>query len=143
MAMAQRVTPAAAETATVVLGTAAVAVAAAALAAAAVVVVVVTVGVIRMEYPNCTPLLVKILEGLLSRDYNCGKASYHHEVINAANEVISSIDKDELAKYFSEKSEPEDEEGMKLKKKMEATRDQLVEALYRKGLALLSLQVSI
>ncbi|XP_031502252.1 tripeptidyl-peptidase 2 isoform X2 [Nymphaea colorata] len=96
---------------------------------------------LKMEYPNCTPLLVKILEGLLSRDYNCGKASYHHEVINAANEVISSIDKDELAKYFSEKSEPEDEEGMKLKKKMEATRDQLVEALYRKGLALLSLQV--
>lgn len=33
------------------------------------------------------------------------------QVIDAANEVIDSIDQDELAKYFSQKSDPEDEEA--------------------------------
>jgi tripeptidyl-peptidase-2 len=33
------------------------------------------------------------------------------QVIDAANEVIGSIDKDELAKAFSLKTDPEDEEA--------------------------------
>lgn len=33
------------------------------------------------------------------------------QVIDAANEVVGSIDRDELAKYFSLKSDPEDEEA--------------------------------
>lgn len=33
------------------------------------------------------------------------------QVISAANEVVDSIDRDELAKYFGIKSEPEDEEA--------------------------------
>lgn len=93
------------------------------------------------------------------------------QVIDAANDVIDSVDKDELAKYFSLRSDPEDEEAevpvlhqclpyatlsyvcfsglrqlifssliQKIKKKMEMTRDQLAEALYQKGLALVDIE---
>ncbi|XP_058082097.1 tripeptidyl-peptidase 2 [Magnolia sinica] len=91
---------------------------------------------LKSEYPKYTPLLAKILEGLLSRSPSEDKISYNEEVINAADEVIESIDKDELAKYFSVKADPEDDDAEKIKKKMELTRDQLAEALYQKGLAL-------
>lgn len=33
------------------------------------------------------------------------------QIINAANEVIDSIDKEELAKYFSVKFDPEEDEA--------------------------------
>lgn len=33
------------------------------------------------------------------------------QVIDAANEIVDSIDRDELAKYLSHKSDPEDEEA--------------------------------
>jgi tripeptidyl-peptidase-2 len=33
------------------------------------------------------------------------------QVIDAANEVVDSIDRDELAKFYSLKSDPEDEEA--------------------------------
>lgn len=33
------------------------------------------------------------------------------QIVNAANEVINSIDKDELLKFFSVKPDPEDEEA--------------------------------
>ncbi|RDX90815.1 Tripeptidyl-peptidase 2, partial [Mucuna pruriens] len=85
------------------------------------------------EYPN--PLLAKILEGLVSRSYMNDKFHHHEEVIDAANEVIDSIDRQDLAKFFALKNDPEDEEEEKIKKKMESIRDQLAEALYQKGLA--------
>ncbi|OVA01192.1 Peptidase S8/S53 domain [Macleaya cordata] len=91
---------------------------------------------LKSENPNYTPLLSKILEGLLSRSGVQDRILYNKEVIDAANEVVDSIDKDELAKYFSVKSDPEDDEAEKIKKKMEANRDQLVEAIYRKGISL-------
>ncbi|PRQ60108.1 putative tripeptidyl-peptidase II [Rosa chinensis] len=98
---------------------------------------------LKSEYPKHTPLLAKILEGLLSRNSVEDKICHDKEVIDAANEVVDSIDRDELAKFFSLRTDPEDEEAEKNKKKMETTRDQLAEALYQKGLALadiLSLQ---
>ncbi|OAY76111.1 Tripeptidyl-peptidase 2 [Ananas comosus] len=61
-------------------------------------------------------------------------------IITAANEVIDSVDREELAKYFSLKPDPDEEEAEKVKKKMEATRDQLAEALYQKGLALADIE---
>ncbi|XP_057988709.1 tripeptidyl-peptidase 2 isoform X2 [Hevea brasiliensis] len=91
---------------------------------------------LKSEYPNYTPLLAKILEGLLSESNVGDKIGHDEEIIRAANEVIDSIDRDELAKFFSLKSDPEDEEAEKIKKKMETTRDQLIEALYQKGLAI-------
>nr|AFN53692.1 tripeptidyl peptidase II [Linum usitatissimum] len=90
----------------------------------------------KAEYPQHTPLLAKILEGLHSRSKIDDKIKHSQEVIATADEVISSVDKDELAKFFSYKPDPEDEEAEKMKKKMETTRDQLAEALYSKGLAL-------
>ncbi|KAK9121596.1 hypothetical protein Syun_019213 [Stephania yunnanensis] len=97
---------------------------------------------LKSEYPKYTPLLAKILECLLSQSAGDDKFFYHEQVIHAANEVIDSIDKDELAKYFSLKSDPEDDEAEKIKKKMETTREQLIEALYRKGLALAEIGAS-
>ncbi|KAH7538028.1 hypothetical protein FEM48_Zijuj03G0155900 [Ziziphus jujuba var. spinosa] len=95
---------------------------------------------LKSEYPKYTPLLSKILEGLVSRNNVVDKIHHDEEVISAANEVVDSIDRDELAKYFGIKSEPEDEEAEKIKKKMETTRDQLAEALYQKGLALAEIE---
>ncbi|PON90851.1 Tripeptidyl peptidase [Trema orientale] len=95
---------------------------------------------LKSEYPKYTPLLAKILEGLLSR-YNIeDKIGQYEKVIDAANEVIDSIDKDELIKFFALKTDPEDDEAEKLKKKMETTREQLAEALYQKGLALAEIE---
>ncbi|WVY96824.1 hypothetical protein V8G54_028975 [Vigna mungo] len=88
------------------------------------------------EYPKHTPLLAKILEGLVSRSYIKDKVLHHEEIIDAANEVIDSVDKEELAKFFALKHDPGDEEVEKTKKEMDLARDQLAEALYQKGLAL-------
>ncbi|ESQ55302.1 hypothetical protein EUTSA_v10024222mg [Eutrema salsugineum] len=95
---------------------------------------------LKSEYPNHTPLFAKILEGLLSGPEAGDKISYHKEIIDAANEVVCSVDVDELARFLLQKSEPEDEEAENLKKKMEMTRDQLAEALYQKGLAIARLE---
>ncbi|KAL2324539.1 hypothetical protein Fmac_023597 [Flemingia macrophylla] len=95
---------------------------------------------LKSEYPKYTPLLAKILEGLVSRSYIKDKFHHNEEVIDAANEVIDSIDRDELIKYFALKNDPEDEEAEKIKKKMESTRDQLAEALYQKGFALAEIE---
>ncbi|KAM1020795.1 hypothetical protein ACFX2I_041985 [Malus domestica] len=100
----------------------------------------------QSEYPKYTPLLAKILEAVPSRNNDKDKISHEKEVIDAANEVVDSVDRDELAKFFTLRSDPDDEEAEKIKKKMETTRDQLAEALYQKGLALAeieSLQVGI
>ncbi|MQM06778.1 hypothetical protein Taro_039605 [Colocasia esculenta] len=95
---------------------------------------------LKLDYPKYTPLLAKILDGLVSRSAGDDKIKHNQETINAANEVIDSIDKEELARYFSVKYDPEDDEAEKNKKKMELTRDQLVEALYQKGLALAEIE---
>ncbi|KAB2016864.1 hypothetical protein ES319_D08G122200v1 [Gossypium barbadense] len=95
---------------------------------------------LKSEYPEYTPLLVKIMESLLSRDNIDDKTQHYDEVIDAANEVIDSIDRDELAKFFSLKSDPEDEEAEKNKKMMETSRNQLAQALYQKGLALAEIE---
>ncbi|KAJ1385009.1 Peptidase S8/S53 domain [Sesbania bispinosa] len=94
----------------------------------------------EIKYPKYTPLLAKILEGLVSRSNITDKIHHDEEVIDAANEVIDSIDRDELAKFFALKNDPEDEEAEKIKKKMESTRDQLAEALYQKGIALAEIE---
>ncbi|XP_051137979.1 tripeptidyl-peptidase 2 [Andrographis paniculata] len=91
---------------------------------------------LKSEYPKYTPLLAKILEGLVSQNNVEDKTRHYEEIIIAADEVIKSVDTDELAKYFALKYDPEDEGAEKLKKKMDATRDQFTEALYQKGLAL-------
>ncbi|KAF3954240.1 hypothetical protein CMV_020394 [Castanea mollissima] len=95
---------------------------------------------LKSEYPKYTPLLAKILEGLLSQSNVEDKIHHDEEVIDSANEVFDSIDREELAKFISLKSDPEDEEAEKNKKKMEITCDQLVEALYQKGLALADIE---
>lgn len=99
-------------------------------------------GSLKSEYPNYTPLLAKILECLVSQTGEEDKIRLNKEVIEAANEVIDSIDKDELAKYFSVRSDPENEETEKIRKQMETTRDQYTNALYKKGLAIADIESS-
>ncbi|CAL5362932.1 unnamed protein product [Camellia sinensis] len=74
------------------------------------------------------------------RFYTPGGLLHHHECNDYTDEVIGSVDTDELAKYFSFKSDPEDEGAEKMKKKMETARDQLAEALYQKGLAMAEIE---
>ncbi|TQD86599.1 hypothetical protein C1H46_027865 [Malus baccata] len=95
---------------------------------------------LKSEYPKYTPLFAKILETVLSRSNDKDKVCHEKEVIDAANEVVDSIDRDELAKFFALRSDPDDEEAEKIKKKMETTRDQLAEALYQKGLAVAEIE---
>uniref|UniRef100_A0ACD5Z3T0 Uncharacterized protein n=1 Tax=Avena sativa TaxID=4498 RepID=A0ACD5Z3T0_AVESA len=95
---------------------------------------------LKSEYPKYTPLFAKILECVLQESTSNDKISHHKEVIAAADEVVDSIDKEELAKLLSLKPDPEDEESQKTKKKMEETRDQLADALYQKGLALAEIE---
>nr|CAB3450616.1 unnamed protein product [Digitaria exilis] len=95
---------------------------------------------LKSEYPKYTPLLAKILECVLQKTAYDDKIGHEKEVIAAADEVVGSIDKEELAKYLSLNSDPEDEEAQKFKKKMEETRDQLADALYQKGLALAEIE---
>uniref|UniRef100_A0A7N0V8S6 Tripeptidyl-peptidase II n=1 Tax=Kalanchoe fedtschenkoi TaxID=63787 RepID=A0A7N0V8S6_KALFE len=96
---------------------------------------------LKSEYPKYTPLLVRIMEGLLSQSNNEDKIVHNGEIVEAANDVIDSIDRDELAKYLLLRNDPDDVESEKFKKKMEAARDQLAEALYQKGLALYEIEM--
>ncbi|KAL8049661.1 hypothetical protein ABFX02_06G033300 [Erythranthe guttata] len=96
---------------------------------------------LKSEYPKYTPLLAKILEALISQNNFEDKIQHYEEIVGAADEVIESIDTDELAKYFSIKSDPEEEGAEKTKKKMDTTRDQLADALYQKGLALAEIEL--
>ncbi|KAK3154839.1 hypothetical protein QOZ80_2BG0195730 [Eleusine coracana subsp. coracana] len=94
---------------------------------------------LKSEYPKYTPLLTKILECVLQKTCD-DKISHQKEIVAAADEVVASIDTEELAKYLSLNSDPEDEKAEKFKKKMEETRDQLADALYQKGLALAEIE---
>ncbi|KAK1266677.1 hypothetical protein QJS04_geneDACA000427 [Acorus gramineus] len=95
---------------------------------------------LKQEYPKYTPLLSKILEGFLTGGADEDNIDRYEEIINAAIDVVNSVDKDELLKYFSVKSDPEDIEAEKIRKKMEAMHDQLAEAFYQKGLALAKIE---
>ncbi|KAJ0715127.1 putative tripeptidyl-peptidase II [Helianthus annuus] len=89
----------------------------------------------QAEYPNYTPLLAQILEGLISQEVE-DKAHHYEEIVAAADEVADSIDTEELAKFLSINGDPKEEDFTETKKKMEKRPDLLVEALYQKGLAL-------
>ncbi|XP_073111264.1 tripeptidyl-peptidase 2-like [Elaeis guineensis] len=56
---------------------------------------------LKTDYPKYTPLLAKILEGLLSSGADQDKVSRDKEIVDAADEVIDSIDREELAKCLS------------------------------------------
>ncbi|XP_006647647.1 tripeptidyl-peptidase 2 [Oryza brachyantha] len=94
---------------------------------------------LKAEYPKYTPLLAKILECIVQKATD-DKISHQKEIIAAADEVVDSIDKEDLAKSLSLKPDPEDDEAQKNKKNMEETRDQLADALYQKGLALAEIE---
>ncbi|MED6151045.1 tripeptidyl-peptidase II Tpp2 [Stylosanthes scabra] len=95
---------------------------------------------LKSEYLKYTPLLAKILEGLVSRNNIKDKLQHHEQVIDAANEVIDSIETEKLAKFLALKHDQDDEEAEKMKKEMELARDRLAEALYQKGLSLAELE---
>ncbi|KAG0480500.1 hypothetical protein HPP92_011358 [Vanilla planifolia] len=93
---------------------------------------------LKKQYPKCTPLLASILHGLLSGYVEEDKTTHYKEIVSVANEVIESVDQEELAEFFLFKPDHEVEEAEKIKK-MELTRYHLTWALYQKGLALAEL----
>ncbi|CAM6096265.1 unnamed protein product [Calypogeia fissa] len=88
---------------------------------------------LQTDYPKHLPLKVEILQKLAASQV---KDDDKAKIIQAADDVISLIDKDALAKYFGVKSETDDPHAVQLKKDMETQRDMLADALYKKGLAL-------
>eukprot|EP00252_Welwitschia_mirabilis_P023337 TRINITY_DN6570_c0_g1_i2.p1 TRINITY_DN6570_c0_g1~~TRINITY_DN6570_c0_g1_i2.p1 ORF type:complete len:443 (-),score=97.06 TRINITY_DN6570_c0_g1_i2:334-1662(-) len=92
---------------------------------------------LKSEYPNHTSLLARILEVVAKMDIKNDPIKHHSEVIKAADDVILSINKEELAKYFGIKHKPDEED---VKKHMEELRDYLADAFYKKGLALTELE---
>ncbi|KAG0483011.1 hypothetical protein HPP92_011095 [Vanilla planifolia] len=94
---------------------------------------------LKKQYPKYTPLLASILDGLLSGYVEEDKIAHNKEIVSVSNEVIESVNQEELAEFFLFKPDHEAEEAEKIKKKMELTRDQLAQALYQKGLALAEL----
>ena len=58
------------------------------------------------------------------------------KVVAAADAVIATIDEDRLATELGRRANPEDSEASDRRKKIERMRDDLVDALYRKGRAL-------
>ncbi|PWA42082.1 tripeptidyl peptidase 2 [Artemisia annua] len=61
------------------------------------------------KYPKYNSVLAKILERLLSQEVE-DKLHHYEGIIAAADEVVESIDRDELAKVFSINGDPEKEE---------------------------------
>ncbi|KAK3447201.1 hypothetical protein EUGRSUZ_A02780 [Eucalyptus grandis] len=76
---------------------------------------------LKSEYPKHTPLLARILEYLLSQSDVKDKIHHNRKIIDGADEVINSIDRDELAKYFAFKSDPEDEDAEQERASAKAT----------------------
>lgn len=84
------------------------------------------------EYPAHVPLLManlKYLDGLKTRSEILPK------IVEAADRVIAEISEDELALHFGKKQDKEDPEKVKKNKEMEKKKNNLIEALVRKGLA--------
>ncbi|KAL3696139.1 hypothetical protein R1sor_010215 [Riccia sorocarpa] len=110
------------------------------------------VSVLKTDYPKHLQLRVEILQKLAASQEKDDKL----KVIHAADEVVSLIDRDALAKYFGIKTEAEDPEAavqpdsdlrktmmQQVRKEMENQRDALADALYKKGLALLDIEEQV
>ncbi|GAB2225922.1 hypothetical protein Drorol1_Dr00021697 [Drosera rotundifolia] len=52
---------------------------------------------LKAEYLKHTPLLAKILDALVTRNNVEDKVQHYEQIIDAANEVVDSIDTEELA----------------------------------------------
>ncbi|XP_024527545.1 tripeptidyl-peptidase 2 [Selaginella moellendorffii] len=84
---------------------------------------------LKAEFTNYIPLLSEILQKLAaSKD----SEQDYDEVIAAADELISCIEKDALAKFIAMKNEPEDADAVQAKKDMEMQRDAFLDALCKK-----------
>ncbi|KAG6541056.1 hypothetical protein Mapa_017543 [Marchantia paleacea] len=92
--------------------------------------------VLQTEYPKHLQLRVDILQKLAASQEKEDKM----KVIQAADDVISLIDTDALAKYFGMKNDTEDSDAAQMKKEMETQRDALADALYKKGLAYIEIE---
>jgi len=57
-------------------------------------------------------------------------------VVEAANQIINSIDKIQLAVTFGVRVDPEDQKQSKLRSEQEKNKEILIDAIFRKGLAL-------
>ncbi|KAH7278340.1 hypothetical protein KP509_38G036900 [Ceratopteris richardii] len=95
---------------------------------------------LKLEYPNCLKLLHEILIKVVASQKKEDGRNGINEVIESADQVINIIDKDAVAKFFGIRSVAEDPDAMKYEQDMIKQRDALVDALYKKGIALAELE---
>lgn len=98
---------------------------------------------LQEEYPEHLPLLSEVLRHLDDVKDKAKRESLLPQVVAAADAVVKVIDRGALALHFAMKSDAEGSEAAKVKKEMEASRDILVDALYRKGLALAAMDQAV
>ncbi|KAI5070002.1 hypothetical protein GOP47_0014345 [Adiantum capillus-veneris] len=95
---------------------------------------------LKLEFPKNLKLLHEVLIKVSATQKKEDGKDAINEVIDAADQVIDVIDKEALAKFFGMKSVAEEPEAMKIDQEMEKQHDALVDALYKKGLALAELE---
>jgi len=85
------------------------------------------------SWPHHLPVLVEKLKRL---DSDKTRKQHLEQVIAAADEVISGIDTEKLAKHYGVKLNPDDTEAKDLRAELDKQLNTLTDALYRKGRAL-------
>ncbi|MCO5584272.1 hypothetical protein L7F22_038196 [Adiantum nelumboides] len=94
---------------------------------------------LKLEFPKDLKLLHEILIKLSATQKKEDGKDDVDEVIDAADQLLDVIDKEALAKFYGMNSVAEEPEAMKVDQEMEKQHDALVDALYKKGLALAEL----
>ncbi|MCO5584157.1 hypothetical protein L7F22_038080 [Adiantum nelumboides] len=95
---------------------------------------------LKLEFPKDLKLLHEILIKLSATQKEEDGKDDVDEVIDAADQLLDVIDKEALAKFYGMNSVAEEPEAMKVDQEMEKQHDALVDALYKKGLALAKLE---
>eukprot|EP00250_Pteridium_aquilinum_P012313 c20649_g1_i1 orf=679-4899(-) len=95
---------------------------------------------LKLEFPKHLKLLHEILLKLSATQRKEDGKDGIKEVISAADEVIETIDKEALAKFCGVNSVAEEPDAVERDQDMEKQRDALVDALYKKGIALAEIE---
>lgn len=78
----------------------------------------------------------KAVKALHDVDTQADRKKRLDKVVKAADVVVEMIDQDALAIHFGRRIDKDDKEAVKTRSEMESKRDNLIDALYRKGRAL-------
>lgn len=95
---------------------------------------------LKLEFPKHLKLLHEILLKVSATQKKEDGKDGIEEVIRAADDVIEIIDKEALAKFYGMNFVAEEPDAVQFEQDMEKQHDALVDALYKKGMALAELE---